>query len=82
MPIHCSDLTNIIYHIISNGSDAQIIECVGPETLTFKEILEILLNLINKKRLLLPFPLSVAKLSAKFFNYFQNHYLQKINLDC
>ena len=67
MPIHCSDLTNIIYHIISNGSDAQIIECVGPETLTFKEILEILLNLINKKRLLLPFPLSVAKLSAKFF---------------
>ena len=67
MPIHCSDLTNIIYHIISNGSDAQIIECVGPETLTFKEILEFLLNLINKKRLLLPFPLSVAKLSAKFF---------------
>ena len=67
MPIHCSDLTNIIYHIISNGSDAQIIECVGPEILTFKEILEILLNLINKKRLLLPFPLSVAKLSAKFF---------------
>ncbi len=70
MPIHCSDLTNIIYHIISNGSDAQIIECVGPETLTFKEILEILLNLINKKRLLLPFPLSVAKLSAKFFQLF------------
>ena len=30
-------------------------------------ILEILLNLINKKRLLVPFPLSLAKLSAKFF---------------
>ena len=67
MPIHCSDLTNIIYHIISKGSANQIIECVGPETLTFKEILETLLNLINKKRLLLPFPLSIAKLSAKFF---------------
>ena len=40
MPIHCSDLTDIIYHIISKISDSQIIECVGPETLTFKEILE------------------------------------------
>ena len=67
MPIHCSDLTNIIYNIISKGSDTQIIECVGPEILTFKEILQILLNLINKKRLLLPFPLVVARLSAKFF---------------
>jgi len=67
MPIHCSDLTNIIYHVISKGCDTQIIECVGPETLTFKDILEILLNLINKKRLLLPFPLAIAKLSAKFF---------------
>ena len=70
MPIHCSDLTDIIYHIISKGSDSRIIECVGPETLTFKEILEILLNLINKKRLLIPFPLAVAKLSAKFFQLF------------
>ncbi len=67
MPIHCSDLTDIIYHIISEGSESQIIECVGPEKLTFREILEILLNLINKKRLLLPFPLTLANLSAKFF---------------
>ena len=67
MPIHCSDLTDIIYHIIAKGSDSQIIECIGPETLTFKEILEILLNLINKKRLLVPLPLAVARLSAKFF---------------
>ena len=67
MPIHCSDLTNIIYHVISEESESQIVECVGPETLTFKEILETLLNLINKKRLLLPFPLPIARLSAKFF---------------
>ena len=67
MPIHCSDLTDIIYHIISKGSDSQIIECIGPETLTFKEILEILLDLINKKRLLVPLPIAVASLSAKFF---------------
>ena len=72
MPIHCSDLTDIIYHIISEGSETQIIECVGPEKLTFREILEILLNLINKKRLLIPFPLTLAKLSAKFFQLLPN----------
>ena len=67
MPIHCSDLTDVIFHIISKDSDSQIIECIGPETLTFKEIIETLLKLINKKRLLVPLPLTIAKLSAKFF---------------
>ena len=70
MPIHCTDLTNVIYHVISKGSENKIIECVGPETLTFKEILKILLKLINKKRLLLPFPLTIAKLTANFFQLF------------
>ena len=64
MPIHCNDLTNIIYHIISNNIENNVIECVGPETLSFKEILEKLLKLIQKKRILIPFPLSLAKISA------------------
>ena len=67
MPIHCSDLTDIIFSIISKNIDTKIIECVGPETMTFKEILQKLLLLINKKRILLPFPLFMANLSAKFF---------------
>ena len=67
MPLHATDLSNIIYHVLSNKIETQVIECVGPEILTFKEILQILLDLINKKRLLLPIPLSLAKLSAKFF---------------
>ena len=67
MPIHATDLSNIIFHVLSNKIETQVIECVGPEILSFKEILQILLNLIDKKRLLLPMPLSLAKLSAKFF---------------
>ena len=66
MPIHCTDLTEIIYHILTNKVETQVIECVGPEVLTFKEILQILLGLINKKRFLLPFPTPIAKLTAKF----------------
>tara|TARA_Y100000768_G_scaffold275419_1_gene211031 strand:- start:679 stop:1641 length:963 start_codon:yes stop_codon:yes gene_type:complete len=66
-PIHCSDLTDIIHHIISKNIYSNIIECVGPEIISFKEILEKLLKLINKKRLLFPLPLKIAELSARFF---------------
>ena len=66
-PIHCSDLTDTIYHVISNNIYSKIIECVGPEVLTFKEIIKKLLNLIGKKRILLPMPLPMAKISARIF---------------
>ena len=67
MPIHCSDLVDIIYHVLSQNISSNIIECVGPETITFKDILKRLLKLIDKKRILLPFPLVVANFSAKLF---------------
>ena len=70
MPIHSSDLVNVIFNVISQNIYSQIIECVGPETITFKQILEKLLFLINKKRLLVTFPFPLAKLSAKFFQLF------------
>ncbi len=66
-PIHCSDLTDIIFHIISKNIYSKIIECIGPEVISFKEILEKLLKLINKKRILLPLPLPIAKISASLF---------------
>ena len=66
-PIHCSDLTETIYHVISRNIYSNIIECVGPEILTFKQILEKLLTLINKKRILMPLPLQLAKVQARIF---------------
>ena len=66
-PIHCSDLTDVIFNVISNNVNSKIIECVGPEIISFKEIIEKLLKLIGKKRLLIPMPLPVAQLSARFF---------------
>ena len=71
-PIHCSDLTDVIYHVISNNINSKIIECVGSEIITFKEILERLLNLIDKKRLLIPLPLSLANLTANIFQLLPN----------
>ena len=67
MPIHCSDLVDIIYNVLSKNISSNIIECVGPETITFEDVLKRLLKLIDKKRILIPFPLFVANLSAKLF---------------
>ena len=67
MPIHCSDLVEVINHVIENKIFSQIIECVGPETISLKEILEKLLNLIEKKRFLVPFPLFLANITAQIF---------------
>ncbi|MDC3119515.1 complex I NDUFA9 subunit family protein [Candidatus Pelagibacter sp.] len=66
-PIHCSDLTDTIYHVISKNIYSKIIECGGPEILTLKEIIQKLINLIGKKRILLPLPFPIAKLTAKIF---------------
>ena len=72
MPIYCSDLTEIIYQVISKNIISKTIECVGPETISLKDILERLLKLIEKKRLLIPLPLFLAKLSAIFFQLLPN----------
>ena len=65
-PIHVSDLEYNIWNC-KKKITGQIIECVGPEILTFKQILLKILKFINKKRLLFPLPLPLAKINAKLF---------------
>ena len=79
-PIHCSDLTDIIHHVISKNIYSKIIECIGPETITFKEIIEKLLKSIGKKRFLIPLPLKIAQLSASFFELIPNPILTRDQL--
>ena len=79
-PIHCSDLTDIILNVISKNVYSKIIECVGPETITFKEIIQKLLRSIGKKRLMIPFPIKLAEISASFFELMPNPLLTKDQL--
>ena len=79
-PIHCSDLTNIINDVISKNIYSKIIECVGPETITFKDIIKKLLKSIGKKRLLIPLPLKLAEISASFFEIMPNPLLTRDQL--
>ena len=71
-PIHVSDLTQIIFDVVDGKVNEQTIECIGPEILSFKEIIVKLLKTIDKKRLLIPLPLILAKMSAKIFEMMSN----------
>jgi len=69
-PIHVFDFCEIILKIIDKNILADIIECVGPENLSFREIIKKLLKSIDKKRFLFPIPLTVAKIIAFLFERF------------
>jgi len=69
-PIHAFDFCEIILKIIDKNILADIIECVGPENLSFREIIKKLLKSIDKKRFLFPIPLTVAKIIAFLFERF------------
>ena len=71
-PIHATEVAELIFFVISERIVSKDIEAIGPEVLTFKQIIQILLKSINKKRLLLPLPLPLAKIFAFFFQLLPN----------
>ena len=79
-PIHVTDLVNIIFKIIQSNDNDFILECIGPEIFTFREIIQKLLNSIQKKRLLLPLPQSLAAVSAKVLQLLPNPLLTEDQL--
>ena len=72
MPLHCVDMCNLIIHLIEKDNPDKIIECIGPEELTFKQIIEKLLKLMEKKRFFVPLPLFLANIMATFFQILPN----------
>ncbi len=71
-PIHVSDLSEIIFQVIKKKIIGETIECIGPEELSFKDIILKLLKSIDKKKLLIPMPLNLAKITAKIFEKMPN----------
>ena len=62
-PIYVGDVAKAIVKVLAiNNSEPKIYELGGPEIYSFKELMEILLNQIKKKRFLVSIPFSVAKL--------------------
>tara|TARA_B100001175_G_scaffold280411_1_gene258197 strand:+ start:12 stop:947 length:936 start_codon:yes stop_codon:yes gene_type:complete len=69
-PLHVSDFCDIILKVIEENISDKIIECVGPEEISFREIIEKLLISIEKKRTLIRIPIKVANFIAYFFEKF------------
>ncbi len=79
-PIHVTDLVDIILNTIENKNNNLVLECIGPEILTFKEIIEKILISIQKKRFLIPVPIQIASLTAKLLQLLPNPLLTEDQL--
>ena len=79
-PIHVSDIVDLIFNLIKYPKENLVLECVGPEEMTFKKIIQNILISIGKKRILFPMPYALAKLSAKFFQLLPNPLLTEDQL--
>jgi len=66
-PIYCADVAKAIIKTLElNNNEPKIYELGGPENYSFKELMEILLSNIKKKRFLINVPFNVAKLQSYF----------------
>ena len=72
-PIYVGDVAKAIVKALElNNSELKIYELGGPENYSFKELMEILLKEIKKKRFLIPIPFSTAKFQSYFFQLMKN----------
>ena len=70
-PIYVSDLCKAVVAILDKEKiDENIYELGGSQIYTFKEMMEILLQQIKKKRFLMSIPFSIAKFQAKILQLF------------
>ena len=72
-PIYVGDVAKAIVKALElNHSKSKIYELAGPKNYSFKELMEILLTEIKKKRFLIPIPFGVAKFQSYFLQMMPN----------
>ena len=72
-PIYVGDVAKAIVKALElNNSEPKIYELGGPENYSFKELMEILLKEIRKKRFLIPIPWGFAKFQSFFLQMLPN----------
>ena len=64
-PVYVGDVASAICAVLADGAQAgKTFELGGPESWTFRELLEFMLMVIRRKRLLLPLPFGLARAIA------------------
>ncbi|MBA1337864.1 MAG: NADH dehydrogenase [Pelagibacterales bacterium] len=72
-PIYVGDVAEAIVKALSlNNSEPKVYELGGPENYSFKELMEILLAEIKKKRFLISIPFAFAKFQSYFLQMMPN----------
>jgi uncharacterized protein YbjT (DUF2867 family) len=67
-PVFVGDIANAIATAVEGRAKPRMVyELGGPEVKTFRELMELMLREIGRKRILLPLPFSIAKLQAAVF---------------
>jgi NADH dehydrogenase len=69
-PVFVGDVAEAIARAVEGGArDGAIYELGGPETRSFKELMEYVLAVTERRRLLVPVPFPLATLKATFLQY-------------
>ncbi|MGJ4890176.1 complex I NDUFA9 subunit family protein [Bradyrhizobium sp. HKCCYLRH3099] len=69
-PVYVGDVANAVADAVDGKAQAgATYELGGPEVLSFREILKIILDITDRDRMLLPLPFGLAKLQAAFLQF-------------
>ncbi|MDR3439545.1 complex I NDUFA9 subunit family protein [Telmatospirillum sp.] len=72
-PVYVGDVADAIFNALSQPAWAgKIFELGGPEVLSLKQILEMVLRATGRRRILLPLPLAVARIQAQLMRILPN----------
>ncbi|HEU4480431.1 MAG TPA: complex I NDUFA9 subunit family protein [Actinomycetota bacterium] len=63
-PVHVDDIAEAVRRIFDRDAWGHIFEIGGPDVMTMQEIIETLLDVMGKRRAILPVPLPLAKLGT------------------
>jgi uncharacterized protein YbjT (DUF2867 family) len=76
-PVYVGDVAEAVARSVDGKIDGQIYELGGPQVLTFKQCMEELLEIIERKRLLVPVPWWLANIQASILGLLPNPLLTK-----
>ncbi len=69
-PVYVGDVAQAVAKAVAGEAQpGRIYELGGPEVLTFREIVELILRVIERKRMLLPLPFGLAKMQASILQF-------------
>jgi NADH dehydrogenase len=81
-PVYVEDVAEAITRILADpGTAGHTYELAGPGVYTMRELVEMTLRLIGRRRLLIPIPFAVARVQARLFEFFPSPPLTTSQVD-